>query len=83
MESLALTVAGIVFWLICAGVIGMALSWSNFSASGILFGALSVISGAAFFVAAPGAPIWMALWAVVTGLCAVHIGMMTFLRTRE
>lgn len=83
MESLALLVSLIVIWLLALGPVGMAASWLRFPIFGAWLGALSVISGAAYLAATPTAPWFVGAWAVGTGLCAVHIGMMTLLRTRE
>lgn len=83
MESLARTVVLLVGWLVLLGPLGVVFGWSQIPIPALVLGALSVISGLAYLVAIPSAPVWLGMWAAMTGVYAVHLGMLTFLRTRE
>lgn len=81
MESLALLVTVIVLVLALLGPIGICASLWRAPILGMFLGALAVIFGAAYLAANSSAPAGLGVWAVGTGIYAIHRGMLVLLRT--
>lgn len=78
MESLALAVVLLLLWLLLAGPIGIYLSRTVLAPLGIVFGVLSVLCGMAYLVAQPVRVKPLAIWALLAGVVAIHLGVMRF-----
>lgn len=78
MESLALMVALLLGWLLLAGPVGVLLSRSVLAPLGITFGVLSAISGTAYLIGVPGTVRPLAIWAILSGVVAIHLGVLRY-----